>query len=289
MLKRLIIVFAFIIIAFCTPSKVFAVSVTINNSPSSISSDPFTLNVTISGAGSGTNYLRIDLYKDGSTNYFGETKSGSNWIGDDSDGSNYAPITIVSGQDWTGTVEGRVGSPNLSDYDGQGQYKIRIRRYTSSGNQGGENANDSAVSVAINIPTITPTPTSTPSATNTPTPTKTPTPAPSATPTKTPTPSPTKSITPTSVKSLNITQVPTPTNDPDSTLSIGEGDKSVFDKNTPTPEAEVLGASTSVNVPWVFIGLGLIFIAVCGILAYFQFGDKILPKFIKKSHGQDQY
>lgn len=43
-----------------------------------------------------------------------------------------------------------------------------------------------------------------------------------------------------------------------------------------------MGASTTSNIPWVFIGIGLIFLTVCGILAYFQFGDKILPKFLKK-------
>ena len=127
------------------------------------------------------------------------------------------------------------------------------------------NTNNSTV-----IPTATPVPSNTPTPTNAPTATKTPT------PTKIPTQSPTKTPTPTK------TPIPTPTDNPNSNLKLASntdnnslGDiESSDDDLTPTPEAEVLGASTG-KTPFIFIGLGLIFMVVCVILAYFQFGNRI--------------
>lgn len=142
-------------------------------------------------------------------------------------------------------------------------------------------------------PTDTPTPTKTPTPVPSATPTKTPTPAPSATPAKTPTPTVNKTPTPTPVKSLDPSGGnPSPTPDPNSNLSIGDKNNNIFGSNDPSPTpsegGEVLGASTVNNIPWLFIGLGLILLIVCGILAYFQFGDKIIPQFIKsKLHGRN--
>ena len=181
--------FVLIVLFFLFPArKVFAVSVIINNPPTTISSSEVTVNVTVNGADAGKNYIRIDFFKDGSNNYFGETYNGSEWTRD-SEGTKYFPIDIVSGTAWTGDVKARVGTPSTSEYDGQGSYKMKIRRYTSSGSQGAEDSNLSAVPVTINVPTSTPT--SAPAPTNTPTPTPTNTPA----PTSTPTPSPTTAAT----------------------------------------------------------------------------------------------
>lgn len=280
MLKKILFVlvlFSF----FLIPKKVFAVSVSISNYPSSIGSDAFNITVSVSGASAGTNYIRADLYKDGSQNYFGETHNGNDWYSG-SDGKQYFPITIQAGTVWNGQVQVRAGFPNISDYDGQGSYKLRVRRYTSSGGQGGEEPNLSAVSVTINIPTITPTPTSSPTPTNQPTPTKTPTPTDSPTPTKTPSPTPTKSQSPTPTK-FSSTSTPTLGSSRSSLSLASDTQGNVFEDNsspTPTPQVEVLGATTSKS-PLLFIGLGLIFICVCGILAYFQFGDKIMSKFGK--------
>ncbi|HKB88460.1 MAG TPA: hypothetical protein VKC53_02295, partial [Patescibacteria group bacterium] len=64
------------------PKKIFAVSISINNFPQIINSiDSFQVSVNITGATNATNYLRVDLYKDGSSNYFGETYNGSDWYG----------------------------------------------------------------------------------------------------------------------------------------------------------------------------------------------------------------
>lgn len=179
-LVALLFIFAFLYFADTS----YAVTVTINNPQGSISSSEFNVNVTVTGADDGKNYLRIDLYKDSTDKYFGETYNGSEWKTGTSDGKSYFPIDILNGS-WTGDVKARVGSPSISEYDGQGSYKMRVRRYTSSGNVGGEDPNSNAVVISITAPTPTPTPT------NTPTPTPNPTATPTPTPTKTPTPTPT--------------------------------------------------------------------------------------------------
>ncbi len=139
-----------------------------------------------------------------------------------------------------------------------------------------------------------PPPTATPVPTNAPTPTKTPTPtpAPSATPTKVPTSAPTPTKTPalgnkTLSNDPNSERGPTPTDDPNSSLKLGsDAGNNIFKQGTPTKavKTEVLGISTSVQ-PVIFIVLGLIFLAVCGILAYFQFGDKIVS-FLRQKIGK---
>ena len=62
---------------------------------------------------------------------------------------------------WNGEVQARVGSTIPTDYDGNGIYMLRIRRYTGSGNYSNDEAKASAVAVALGLPTLTPMPTST--------------------------------------------------------------------------------------------------------------------------------
>ena len=78
------------------------------------------------------------------------------------------------------------------DYTGQGDYILRVRRYTGESSSGltGNSSNDLIVQLAFVLPTPTPTNTATP------TPTPTATAAPTATSTKTPIPTSTKSPTP---------------------------------------------------------------------------------------------
>lgn len=202
---RFVIGFIIFLLFFLFPKDVLAVSVTVNTYPNTISSnDPFTVNLTITGAETGKNYVKIQLYKEGSTpKFFGETNNGSTWLREAS-GANFFPVDIPSSGPWTGDVQGRIGSPSIDEYNGSGAYKLRIQRYTSSGTTGVEDENQSAVSVTINVPTATPNPT----ATQAPTPTHTPTPTPKPEPTNTPTPSPTKA--PTSTPTKIPSKSPTP-------------------------------------------------------------------------------
>ena len=64
------------------------------------------------------NYLRVDLFKDGSFNYFGETFNGSDWY-KGSDGKSYFPISIDSSKIATASVQTEVGSPSSRNFQGQ--------------------------------------------------------------------------------------------------------------------------------------------------------------------------
>lgn len=268
--KLLLVVFTTLFLTFSRSDTVFAVTLSLSDTPSSISSDPFSVKATVVGAGAGTNYLRIDIYKEGSSNYFGETHSGSTWyVG--SDGKQYFPITIVSGTEWSGAIQGRIGTPSLSDYDGTGSYRLRVRRYTASGNPATDN--DNSVPITILYPTQTPIPTNTPTPTDIPMPTKTPTPVPTGTPTKTPTPGPTEKVVSTiPVKSLSpmMTASLTPKH------ILGNSTKSALLKvSTMTPTQK---PKTSVRVqgiqkqqdflPLIFITAGFLLLASCAILTF---------------------
>jgi len=258
----IILIVVLFFLHFANPA--FAVSVTIPNYPSTITENSFTITASVSGAVAGTNYLRLDFFKDGSDNYFGETYNNADWYGG-STYSQYLPITIQTGITWSGNVQGRIGSPSTTQYDGSGTYKIRLRRYTGSGGYTSSEADNSAVVVSIVIPTSTPTPTNTPTpiptsvpaSTATPTPTRTPTP----TPTKTPTPTPKLSISPT-LKIASPTGVLGENTQNKSSISLAGG--------ALPNEKDVLSADTAKKPDTVFQGismaLGIVFITICVIL-----------------------
>lgn len=131
---------------------------------------------------------------------------------------------------------------------------------------------------------------SAPTLTSSPTPTPTNSPTPTKAPTSTNTPTPTKPAVPTITKeAVSITPEkkisPTPTIDPESDLQLANGSEpEIFGdpEETPVEEGSVLGISDN-KTPLMFIALGLIFLTVCGILVYLQFGDKIMLRFKKKS------
>ena len=237
--------------------QALAVTITLSQIPSSITNDSFTFTASISGAASGTNYLRVDLYKDGTSNYFGETYNGSDWYGG-SDYTQYLPISVTSGKAWIGQIQGRFGNASITQYDGTGVYKLRLRRYTGSGGYTSSEADTTSTIIDIAVPTSTPTPLPT----NTPAPTNTPTPTPKI-PTSTPTPKP---VTPTSVK-ISLTP----------TIDVGPTDEvtqTVLADTTevPTPTTAVLGASSRSNVTAIlFFSLGAIVFAICGILLFRQY------------------
>lgn len=161
---------AFLALFFAFSENSYAVSTSITAYPNTISESPFTINASISGAGAGTNYLKIELFKDGTTNYFGETFNGVNWYSG-SLYSQYLPITIQSGVTWSGSIQARTGEPTSTEYDGSGIYKIRVRRYTQGGSYTSTEATGSAVVIHIYLPTPTPSLTKTTTTTNTKTPT----------------------------------------------------------------------------------------------------------------------
>lgn len=234
------------------PKISFAVTTTVNNPPTTITSDSFNIQVSITGASAGTNHLRVDLYKDGTTNYFGETYNGASWYGG-SDPSQYFPITIQSGATASATFQGRVGSPTAVQYSGSGTYKLRIRRYTSSGGYTTTEANNSAVVVSINVATPTPSPTQ------------------NSTLTPNPTNSPQESITPSS--SDQITPVEESTFEPNPTVisinlfeKASESSKSVLPLATkssiatPKSKKEEFLSQNEISPSKILIAIGIIVI-----------------------------
>lgn len=246
--------------SFFVPQKVFAVSIEISNSPSTISDSMFEVSVNVSGANDGTNYLRVDLYKEGASNYFGETYNGSDWYSG-SDGLKYFPITIIDSTA-SAVLKAQVGNPTSTKYPGPGEYKLKIRRYTSSGSS---SSNDSQTPVSVQITYQTPSPEPTKTPTSTPVPTQT------ASPTSTPTPKP----TPTKTATPKPTVASTPTPEPEEESEVEATELPFYDLTSKEEEATneplVLGTKAENKTPLisiVFILLGTLLLGYGGYMLY---------------------
>lgn len=240
-------IFLLVLGFFILSSPVFAVSVTISNTPSSITDQPFNIDVSVSGAQAGTNYLRANLFPTGTTKYFGFTNNGTTFV-NGSDYSQYFSIPIDSSGNWSDTIQAKLDIDS-SYYTGAGTYSLKVRRYTQSGS-----SYTWSNEVTLNINFATPSPTPAP----TPIPSPTPTPVPSSTPIP-------KKITTQTIS----TQTPTPTTIPSpKNTPVAKANK---EYNSPTP-AFVAGASSSATTsaqvsvknqkqvsPMVWIGLIFIF------------------------------
>jgi hypothetical protein len=243
-----------ILLEFIFTQKVLAVTLDVSNIPATISASPFLVTISIFGANTGKNYLRVDLFKDGTINYFGETYNGNEWyLG--SVGTSYFPVDIVSSNATaTADVQAQIGAPSGTDYLGSGTYKLRVRRYTSTSSYSAGNPYD----IYIDLPT--PTPTETPQPTQTPTPTATPT----STPTKTPSPTPTKTPTPTPTKKPNPAESPREESSSSSKSILGI--ENTFSSPVASQSQDVK------NKPAIFafilIGAGIVFIGVSLYLGF---------------------
>lgn len=275
MVRVKLLVFTILFLFFAV-NPVLAVTITISNAPPSITDEPFNINVSVAGASAGTNYLRVDLYKEGTTNYFGETYNNSIWYGG-SDGKQYFPVTITSGQTWDGSVQGRIGNPTSEEYSGPGNYKLRVRRYTNSGGQGTTDQAPQEIQIVFATPTPTPTPTPSPTSSPTPSPTptsiKTPTPAP--TPKKTQSPTSTPTVTFSHSYTPSPTSKPTPSNPGKTETSYRIA--SVAGATVIASASATTSSSSNVEVkdqrqvnPMVWIGLIFIF-AGTGSIGYIYF------------------
>ncbi|MBI1863849.1 hypothetical protein HYS03_01435 [Candidatus Woesebacteria bacterium] len=150
--------FILLVFSLIFPKKIFAVTLTISDAPSQISNDPFEFNVLIEGARPATNYLEIAIFKEGTTDYFGQTWNGSGWYSG-SDAKSYFPITIASSASTSARLKGRVEDAI------SGNYRLKVRRYTQSGNLA-SNDKITLVDLIINIKTPPPSESPTPLATS---------------------------------------------------------------------------------------------------------------------------
>jgi len=253
---------------FLLALPVHAVTVSILNYPTSISDDSFPVTIQVESSRSGTNYLRIDFYKESTKNYFGETDNGSYWYGD-SNGVEYFPIEVIGGVSTTATFSARLGSPSGTEYPGPGNYLIRARRYTASGNQGSEVPESKPIEITYATPTPSPSPsptsTSTPTSTPTPTPTPFPSPSPSLKPSLKPSPTPhfdekDGTIAGLTVNSIHLMPTKSPSPSPSPNL---QGQPARRGGALEGPTLNITRARTA-----LLVGFGLIIISVAGFFGY---------------------
>lgn len=135
-----------------------------------------------------TVYIKGAFYQSGSSNYFGFSKSGEEWIKNSA--SNISQRTIKIGE-WDGKLNVK---PDFTDsgYKGEGDYLIKLGYYFGSATS--VNWSSNSLPVSVNEPDPTPTLTLTP--TSQPTSTHTPTSVPTMSPTSTTTPTQTHTVTP---------------------------------------------------------------------------------------------
>ena len=176
MFKRTLCVFVFALVFFLLPRPAHAArSLAISADKNVLSGDEeLTITTVISGFTSGeTITVKGAFYQDGSTNYFGFTKSGDNWIKNGDPTASQRKVIIG---DWDGklTVKSDFGD---SGFIGEGEYKFKVGFYytTTGGNLSSVNWSD-FITIQINQPDPTPTPIPT----LTPTPKVSPTPTPKA-------------------------------------------------------------------------------------------------------------
>ncbi|OGH26461.1 MAG: hypothetical protein A3C30_05145 [Candidatus Levybacteria bacterium RIFCSPHIGHO2_02_FULL_40_18] len=264
MRRFLLVLFLISVTFFILPSEIYA-SITINEFSSSTSSDDW---VEIYFESEDTALYQLVDASDNTKNLSDGSCSGNfctvDWSNRLNNNGDTIKLRLISSSSVVDEIT--YGNDSLSA-PSDGQTVGRLPDGTgsfvmlSSSSKGSSNNSSNAVVSPTATPTNTPTPTDSPDPTNTPTPTKTPTPKKTPTPTKRPTPTPTK-----------LQEKEAGTDD----LFVAGETKIALDKSpTPSGVTEILGESTS-KQPLIFIGLGAIVLAVCGILAYFQFGNKIL-------------
>lgn len=247
-----------ILFFFIFSNHAFAVTVTINNFPSEITADSFNVEVNVSGAQDGANYLRVDLFKEGTTNYFGETWNNSNWYGS-SDGTQYLPVSINEGSA-SAVIQGRMGDATKTEYGGPGNYKLRIRRYTSASNYSFSDSQDVTINVAL------PSPSPTPAATSKATPIVTSAP-------RSPSPTP-KSVTPTPfiraspVSSKNTTSLPSLTTSSEDILGQTDTNDLKYSSTSSLISTKSRGADFPAGI--LFLAAGSLLSGAAGFLAYQQ-------------------
>ncbi|RJP46440.1 MAG: hypothetical protein C4584_01580 [Armatimonadetes bacterium] len=127
----------------------------IASTPSSINTDQFlSVSIEIKGwTANQTYYLKGAFIKDGSTNYFGQTKVGPDWIKNNQKYDQQFLITTNSSGEWNGSLDVMPDKED-SGFTGDDEYIFKVGSYTQSGN-GPEWSNTTTINIKNNS---TPTP-----------------------------------------------------------------------------------------------------------------------------------
>lgn len=259
-MKAISVLVAFLLLGLIIPTKVLgARDIVISSDKSSLFGEEYT---TITASASGfTNgeviYIKGAFHQDGSTNYFGYTKNGDNWIKNGESTSSQLSITVGN---WDNKL---IVKSDFSDsgFNGEGSYKLRVGFYytTSGGNLSSVNWSSNSLDITLNQPDPTPTLTLTP------------------TPTSTNTPTPTIIITNTPTITKLISKTPTPTSSKTSPTKKEEvlADATVDTNNSvgkPIDKNKTDNAKPNINfLPIIFISIGIVFLILCVIVILYPY------------------
>ncbi|MFH1832582.1 MAG: hypothetical protein ABH816_00245 [Candidatus Levyibacteriota bacterium] len=269
----LFLVFIFSFFSLFIKPVFAAITFTISNPQSNDGEVTFDISITgltLSSCPNTTCFLQAAFTPQAITQYFGYTKNhNGEWFEYvSSPETDYIKSTFFAFEpqsgNWSGTLTIR---PDITDsnYTGTNTYNIKAWRYT--GNSRSYSGSSDNVSIELTAPTPKPTITLTPSSTDTPS-----TPFPTVMPSPTPTKSPTLTLTSTKTPTPKITISPTKIN-PSSTEEevLGESSKNQDSPVISVSPVQVLSASSNNLLPKILIGLGVIFLASCGILAFREY------------------
>lgn len=226
---------------------------TITAPPSAIRyNEPISITVTLSNLQPNSiYYLKGAFVKSGSSNYFGQTYVGSDWVKNNVTFSSQVSINTDASGNWTGSLQ---AMPDYTDsgFSGAGSYIFKVARYNSTGS-GPTWSSDFTLSI-LDAPSPTASTTTTAKSTSSPS----------------PSPKNTASSTPTATKSSNN----------NSYASSEDQNQNISLPNLFANESTVAGAATESatinlakplnNVPnWYIIGGITGSVLALGSLAYF--------------------
>lgn len=107
----------------------------IKDIPTEINSDQefeISISLKLSDKPNSTFYLKGAFKKEGSSNYFGQTLVGNEWVGNSEKYSKQLKITTDSSGNWEGEIKVKP-DPEDSGFKGTGDYIFKIARYSDTG------------------------------------------------------------------------------------------------------------------------------------------------------------
>lgn len=271
------------IFALFSPSTVFAArDLTITSDKSSLSGeDEAEITVTTSGFTEGEFiYIKGAFFQDGSTNYFGYTKSDDSWIKNSETATKQRRVKIG---EWDGKI---IVKGDFSDtgFHENGSYKFKVGFYytTTDGDPSSVNWSSNILDFNLTEPEPSPTPQSSPSPSPSPTPTTS-----SSTTTAKKSPSPSPKVSP------KVSPSPSPSQSPQvlaEKKDITDGFNNLANSgalNSPSPEALTYYGSYTKNFSLILAGAGAIFIGLSFI--FYLWYKKSLEAKAQVNKGNDRF
>ena len=147
--------FLFLLYLFLPTQTLAARSISVTSDKGSIYGiEEANISASISGFTNGEKiYIKGAFFKDGSTNYFGYTKSGDSWIKNSTSATGQRQVEIAN---WDQSVIVRSDFDD-SGYEGKGEYKFKLGFYytTSGGNLSSVNWSNSISFFSLDSPAPT--------------------------------------------------------------------------------------------------------------------------------------